>query len=103
MSVICGICARSFRATLDLVSKSSKCGQCGQRVSARITGNPEVMPLDHYRETPQHHVFLAGIVPDARSLADISDSNRHPVSAVAILRNADVTPAVRTQRVIALI
>ena len=39
------------RATLDLGSKSSQCVQCGEPDSARITGNPEVMPLDQYRET----------------------------------------------------
>jgi len=39
------------RATLELGSKSSKCVQCGEPDSARITGNPEAMPLDQYRET----------------------------------------------------
>jgi len=38
------------RATLDLGSKSSKCVHCGEQDSARITGNPEVMLLDQYRE-----------------------------------------------------
>jgi hypothetical protein len=41
-----------FRASLDLGSKSSKRVQCGESDSARTTGNPEVMPLDQYRETP---------------------------------------------------
>jgi hypothetical protein len=33
------------RATLDLGSKSSKCVQCGEPDSARITGNPEETPI----------------------------------------------------------
>jgi hypothetical protein len=40
------------RATLDLGNKSSQCVHCGEPYSARITGNPEVMSLDQYRETP---------------------------------------------------
>jgi hypothetical protein len=38
------------RATLDLGSKSTQCIQCWEPDSARITGNPEVMPLDQYRD-----------------------------------------------------
>jgi len=37
-------------ATLEFGGKSSKCVQCGEPDSARITGNPEAMPLDQYRE-----------------------------------------------------
>jgi len=32
------------RATLDLGSKSSKCVQCGEPDSARITGHPSTIP-----------------------------------------------------------
>ena len=35
---------------MDLGSKSSKCVQCGELDSARTPGNPEVMPLDQYRD-----------------------------------------------------
>jgi hypothetical protein len=33
------------RATLDLGSKSSKCVQCGEPDSARITGPPSTIPV----------------------------------------------------------
>jgi len=33
------------RATLDLGSKSSKCVQCGEPDSARITGHPSTIPV----------------------------------------------------------
>jgi hypothetical protein len=33
------------RATLDLGSKSSKCVQCGEPDSARITGRPSTIPV----------------------------------------------------------
>ena len=39
------------RATLDLGSKSSKCVQCGEPDSARITRDSEVVYLDENRPT----------------------------------------------------
>jgi hypothetical protein len=49
MASAAGVAA--FRASPDLGGRRSECVQCGQPDSARITGNPKVMPLDRYRET----------------------------------------------------
>jgi hypothetical protein len=50
MASAAGVAA--FPASLDLAARALNASS-GEPDSARITGNPEVMPLDQYRETRQ--------------------------------------------------